>query len=419
MLSTSIINLHSIILNDFLQWVEALTLLKFILMYWPLIFFDLSRAVGKGIVLLSHALYRKSSSERVDVKYNPLVSIIIPAHNEEEVIAKSIEAALETNYEHKEIIVVDDGSKDGTFQIAYPYHERREIKLVRRSSSSGTKSGALNYGLLFASGEIIVTMDADTLLERDSLREIVKPLSDPSINAVAGKVRVLQGKNRSNLLVQLQAYEYLLAFDFGRKFNSIISNLMIIPGAFGAFRKKNLGSIGNYDRDTITEDFDNTLKLKKLGGSVPLAENAYSWTVVPDTWGSWVRQRMRWSRGQIETIWKHRNIIQYRNFDKILAISFIDMIFMEIILLFIRYSWLIFVSLFKTDILPFFMLLLTISYVVIESFVFIIAEVFSPRKSDLKTFALIPLTVLFYRPLHSIVRLAAYFSWILKKEIAW
>ena len=418
MLSTSIINLHSIILNDFLQWVEALTLLKFILMYWPLIFFDLFRALGKTIFLLSYILHRKSSLKRDGINYNPLVSIIIPAHNEEKVIAKSIEAALETNYEHKEIIVVDDGSKDGTFQIAYPYHERGEIKLVRRDKSNG-KPGALNYGLLFASGEIVVTIDSDTLLERDSLREIVKPLSDPSINAVAGKVRVLQGKNGSNLLVQLQAYEYLVSFDFGRRFNSLISNLMIISGAFGAFRRKNLRSIGDYDRDTLTEDFDNTLKFRKFGGSVPLAENAYSWTIVPDTWGSWVRQRMRWSRGQIETIWKHRNIIQQGNADKLLAASFIDMVFMDIILLFIRYSWLIFVSLFKTEILPFFMILLTISYVVIESFVFIIAEVISPRKSDLKTFYIIPLTVLFYRPLHSIVRLAAYMSWILKRKITW
>jgi cellulose synthase/poly-beta-1,6-N-acetylglucosamine synthase-like glycosyltransferase len=194
---------------------------------------------------------------------------------------------------------------------------------------------------------------------------------------------------------------------------------MIISGAFGAFRKKDLRSIGDYDRDTLTEDFDNTLKFRKFGGSVPLAENAYSWTIVPDTWGSWVRQRMRWSRGQIETIWKHRNIIQQGNADKLLAASFIDMVFMDIILLFIRYSWLIFISIFKTEILPFFMILLIISYVVIESFVFIIAEVISPRKSDLKTFYIIPLTVLFYRPLHSIVRLAAYMSWILKRKITW
>lgn len=194
MLSTAIINLPSIFWNEFLQWFGALTLSKLILMYWPLIVFDLSRAVGKGIFLLLFPLYRKGPSNIDDVAYNPLVSIIIPAHNEEDVIAESIESALETNYRHKEIIVVDDGSEDRTFQVAYTFHERGEIKLVRRDKSTGKKSGALNYGLLFASGEIVVTIDSDTRLERDSLTEIVKPLSDPSINSVAGKVRVQLGK---------------------------------------------------------------------------------------------------------------------------------------------------------------------------------------------------------------------------------
>ncbi|MGB9915107.1 MAG: glycosyltransferase family 2 protein [Candidatus Bathyarchaeales archaeon] len=171
------------------------------------------------------------------------------------------------------------------------------------------KSGALNYGILFASGEVIVTMDADTLLERNAIQEAVKRLANPSVSAVSGNVRVLSGEHGGrNLLVKLQAYEYLLSLELGRRFNSIMGTLLIISGAFGAFWKRSVEQLGQYDKDTITEDFDITIKMRKLGKRLVFAENAVAWTFCPETWRDWIRQRLRWTRGQVETLNKHRDI---------------------------------------------------------------------------------------------------------------
>jgi len=152
------------------------------------------RSVVKSCVLMVHALYRKLRPVEYDPDYMPKVSLIIPAHNEETIIERAIESALETNYPNKEINVVNDGSTDRTYQLALPYSRKGRIKLCHRDVANGSKAGALNYGLFFASGDIIVTVDADTLIERNSLRELIKPLSDPAFSATSGNVRILGGE---------------------------------------------------------------------------------------------------------------------------------------------------------------------------------------------------------------------------------
>jgi cellulose synthase/poly-beta-1,6-N-acetylglucosamine synthase-like glycosyltransferase len=132
---------------------------------------------------------------------------------------RAIESALETNYPNKEIIVVNDGLTDKTYQLALPYSRKEKIKLCNRDVASGSKAGALNYGLFFASGDVVVTVDADTLIERNSFRELIKPLSDPAFSASSGNVRILGGEHgASNLIVKIQAYEYLISMELGRRF---------------------------------------------------------------------------------------------------------------------------------------------------------------------------------------------------------
>ncbi|MEM2970432.1 MAG: glycosyltransferase family 2 protein, partial [Candidatus Bathyarchaeia archaeon] len=150
-----------------------LTISEFTLIYWPLLAVDFARSVGKSIFLLSYAVYRKIRPIRFKDGFLPKLSLLIPAHNEEKIIVNAIESALETDYPNKEIIVIDDGSKDKTYQLAYPYYQRGLIKLLHRDVASGSKATALNYGLVFASGDVVSVVDADTLLERNSLREIV------------------------------------------------------------------------------------------------------------------------------------------------------------------------------------------------------------------------------------------------------
>ena len=254
-----------VFMRNFWIWYNALTPLTFLLTFWPVFLIDFVRSVVKSCVLMVHALYRKLRPVEYDPDYMPKVSLIIPAHNEETIIERAIESALETNYPNKEINVVNDGSTDRTYQLALPYSRKGRIKLCHRDVANGSKAGALNYGLFFASGDIIVTVDADTLIERNSLRELIKPLSDPAFSATSGNVRILGGEGGAmNLIVKIQAYEYLISMELGRRFQALSGTLLIISGAFGSFHKRFVKSIGQYDGDTITEDFDLTFKMRKL-----------------------------------------------------------------------------------------------------------------------------------------------------------
>ena len=124
---------------------------------------------------------------------------------------------MENPYRNKEIIVVDDHSTDNTFQEAYPYHQRGDIKLLRRKGSKGSRASPINFGITFATGDILVVVDADSILERNSIIEVVKYMSLPNVVAGAGDVRVLSGDDDvTNLLTKCQSYEYLIAFELGR-----------------------------------------------------------------------------------------------------------------------------------------------------------------------------------------------------------
>jgi poly-beta-1,6-N-acetyl-D-glucosamine synthase len=406
--------------DGFLQWLGSLTIWDFVLIFWLFIAIDLTRSLGKPIFLLLHRLYRKDKHKKAWSIFKPKISVIIPAHNEENVIVKSIESALNADYPNKEIIVVDDGSKDRTYQLASLFASNGSIKLVHRDCSSGTKASALNYGILFASGEVLVTVDADTLIEPNALNQLIDTLSDPEVTAASGNVRILCGdKGGKNLLVRLQEYEYFIAFELGRRFNSIFGTMMIISGAFGAFRSNELKTLGQYDKDTITEDFDLTLKLRKLGKKLLYTDKAVSWTLAPDTWKDWRNQRIRWTRGEAETLWKHRNVFRREGFDWRSVFSMYDMLFNDVVLLALRAVW--FVSLifvFPSNI--FYVLLLSfLLYLVMEFMAVIFGTVISGKRRNLKHLLLVSVMVLIYRPYYAIVRVRAYFNWLLKKKSDW
>ena len=126
-------------------------------------------------------------------------------------------------------------------------------------------------------------MDGDTLIERNVLKQIAKHMDDPKVAAVAGNVRILSGDNGiNNVLTKCQSYEYVIAFELGRRVRSIMNILVIIPGAFGAFRKEMARKVGLYDKDTITEDLDLTIKVFKTGGKVVFISDAIAWTFCPN-----------------------------------------------------------------------------------------------------------------------------------------
>ena len=231
----------------------------------------------------------------------PSLTVIVPAYNEEKVIARTIEALLEADYPNKEIIVVDDGSTDRTLEIA-SWYRKFGVKVYHKEN--GGKHSALNYGLKFARGEIIVTVDADSIVGRDALKEIVKRFRDPRVAAVCGNIKVL---NRVNWLTKCQALEYVTSINIFRRAFDVFGAVTVVPGALGAFRKSILEAGGLYDRDTVTEDFDVTVKTLKTGSIVQASSYAVAFTEAPQTLRDLYRQRMRWYRGNFQTILKHRD----------------------------------------------------------------------------------------------------------------
>ncbi|HKU49468.1 MAG TPA: glycosyltransferase family 2 protein [Nitrososphaera sp.] len=255
-------------------------------------------------------IYHKKLEDSIPAPESfPLITIIVPAYNEERTIAKTLDSLAEADYPKKEIIVIDDGSADNTFAEATQYRHKfgkdvLHYSVIQKPENSG-KSSAINHGLLFAKGEYVVTVDADSIVSRDGLKMIVKYFQNPSVAGVGGNVKVM---NRTSLLTNCQALEYLVGINLWRRAFDIFGVVMVVPGALGAFNKKILRQAGNYDKDTLTEDFDITIKALKCGKVVQASSGAMAYTEAPATLGDLYKQRIRWYRGNMQTFVKHKDI---------------------------------------------------------------------------------------------------------------
>ena len=280
---------------------------------------------------------------------SPTISILAPAFNEEATIEASLRALLALQYPQLEVIVISDGSKDETVKVLVErfdlvpvktiYERRINTKPVRnlyRSSTypslvvvdkeNGGKADALNVGLSFARGELVCAMDADTLIEGDGLQRMVRPfLYATDVVATGGTIRVVNGSEvkfgrivrtrvTTHALAGIQVVEYLRAFLFGRLGWNRLGGNIIISGAFGLFRRESVVSAGGYLHDTVGEDMELVLRLKRLSyenggpGTIAFVPDPVAWTEVPETLKVLGRQRDRWHRGLADVLWRHRRM---------------------------------------------------------------------------------------------------------------
>ena len=385
----------------------GITLTDLLLISAITLLLDYSRALGKSIILPVAMLFKKPPT----LKKNYKISVIIPAYNEEENIGKCIESVLENDYENKQVIVVDDGSTDNTYAIASRY---RDKVLVLRRSRSGLKAHALNYGLRFTDGDIIVTLDADTLLSRDALRKIAAHFQDERIVAGCGNLRVLNSAD--NLLTRLQSYEYVIGFEIGRRLQALFRTLLILPGAAAIVRRKILESIGGYD-PMIGEDFDLTLKLHKIKSRLEFMHDVYSWTEAPNDWKSWFKQRVRWHRSQLRVLIRHRNIFLRRIFGPPGLLGAPDMVLMDFIALILRPIWTLYFFLAYNWMTIAAILILLYFFTELHTLLATLSIIEYPE--DLKYFYVFILNVVFYRPVYSLIRLYSYIVEIFKPSYQW
>jgi cellulose synthase/poly-beta-1,6-N-acetylglucosamine synthase-like glycosyltransferase/peptidoglycan/xylan/chitin deacetylase (PgdA/CDA1 family) len=236
----------------------------------------------------------------VEEAFEPPVSVVVPAFNEAVGIERAIRSLAASDYPDFEIIVVDDGSTDGTADLV----ERLELPSVEvlRQPNRG-KPAALNHGIEVARHDIVAMVDADTIFEPETLGRLVEPLRTSDVGAVSGNTKV---GNRRRLLGRWQHIEYVMGFNLDRRLYDVLQCMPTVPGAIGAFRRSALQEVGGVSSATLAEDTDLTIALGRAGWRVVYVEDARAWTEAPASIRDLWRQRFRWSYGTLQAVWKHR-----------------------------------------------------------------------------------------------------------------
>ncbi|MBM3154617.1 MAG: glycosyltransferase [Chloroflexi bacterium] len=389
------------------------------------------------------AVYHKYEEIKLGEKYldhYPPVSILVPAFNEEKCIAGTLETLLEADYPDKEIIVIDDGSTDDTLKIAKSY-TKRGIKVLHRPN--GGKAAALNYGLQLANGEIIVCVDADSMIVRTALIELVRRFEDDSVVAVAGNVKVY---NRDKILTACQALEYIFDINIARRGLDLFGAVVVVPGCLGAFRAEALLETAGWDVETVVEDFDTTVKIAKrsaydgrhpeakiahmeapdfqvatkgmkTGRVVQASSKAIAYTEGPETVRGLWKQRLRWYRGNFQTMWKHRDAFTNTRFGSLYTLSFpyvlISMIFVPISMLAVIIAG--GMAIIGGDGMP--LLLIFGVFVILQYLVSILA--IEMDDEDLKLALYAPLSVVGYKHLLDLAKLKAAFDVMTNRSMGW
>ena len=236
----------------------------------------------------------------------PFFSVLVPCHDEEGQIRETVSFLVELDYPAYEIVLIDDGSTDNTASIIREMTDQyKKIRGVFLKQNSG-KADALNAGCLVSRGELVLSIDADSLLDKDCLKWMAMHFAlYPRVGAVTGNPRVL---NRTTLLGKIQTGEYATIVGLIKRSQRLLGKVLTVSGVIAAFRKQALVSIGFWDNDMVTEDIDITWKLEKYFWDVRYEPRAICWVLVPETLRGLLRQRIRWAQGGIEVLKKHNNI---------------------------------------------------------------------------------------------------------------
>jgi biofilm PGA synthesis N-glycosyltransferase PgaC len=251
--------------------------------------------------------FRKQSEV---VAWTPSVSVLIPAWNEEVGIVKTIKSVLDTQYPRLQIVVINDGSTDGThekvtgFMVYHKPEEHHGAKLEYLNVSNGGKARAINRGFLEADGEIIITIDADSVMDPFAIANLVKRFSHADVGAVAGNVII---GNRRKPIEWMQQMEYLYGFFFKRA-DSLFNSVYIIGGAAAAYRREVLQEMGGFDHRIITEDIEMSTRILSHGYKTRYAADAVVYTEGPSDFMGLCDQRLRWKYGRILTFIKYRKL---------------------------------------------------------------------------------------------------------------
>lgn len=273
------------------------------------------------ILSLVFFTFNKLKKSKYREEYYPSVSIVIPAYNEEDNISDALERLISNpyrNFADLEVIVVDDGSTDRTYEIVDEYTKKFNfIKLYKKQNEK--RAAALNYGIQQATNEIVICLDADTIVEEKAIFNIVKPFQVEEVKAVASHIEVKLGKS---LLELFQYLEYKFTMSIEKRFQDSINFITCVSGAFGAFRKSIFTEV-MFDKESLAEDMDLTFAIKQRGYKVVYAPDAVAVTKAPSNIKSLYNQRVRWVLGLFQVISKYKHaLLCISNCNQTLFLSF-------------------------------------------------------------------------------------------------
>jgi biofilm PGA synthesis N-glycosyltransferase PgaC len=257
-----------------------------------------------------YSIFARRLSKQAEGNRQPFVSVLIPAWNEEVGIVKTIRSVLKTQYPRLQIVVINDGSTDGThekvtqFMADYQRSGQQNAQITYLNLVNGGKASAMNRALPHAEGEIVITIDADSVMDPQAITNLVKYFDDPQVGGVAGNVIV---GNRMKPIEWMQQLEYLSGFFFKRT-ESLFNSVYIIGGAAAAYRLEVLHEMDGFDHSIITEDIEMSTRILSHGYKTRYAHDAVIYTEGPSDLCGLCNQRLRWKYGRILTFIKHRKL---------------------------------------------------------------------------------------------------------------
>lgn len=294
------------------RWTARLNAFAFDLFHWFRLGIAWTFVVGIALVSLRAffvgvlALLEKLRAQpKFDAAFQPAVTVVVPAYNEEEAIVQTVRSVLDSDYPAMSVIVVDDGSQDRTAALVREHFSgEARVRLIQQKN--GGKPAALNHALAEVNTPIVVTIDADTYVDPPAITRLVRHFFRANVGAVAGNAKVA---NRDRWLTRWQALEYITSQNLEKRAFDLLNCITVVPGAIGAWRTEAVRACGGFSADTVAEDTDLTLAIRRRGWSILYEEEAIAFTHAPETARQLIRQRFRWTFGTLQAVWKHRDTL--------------------------------------------------------------------------------------------------------------